>query len=183
MSNRPIKLEELIPDSATFKLRASGDRVYTMRPFDLDDEKWLNSTFGDGLSNILHQRNWAEIARIVFHQLELEDQRFFKKQDVIVVAEDGSESTVTMGGTDLLCKMIRGIGEKQDLLRALLHTIGISQPVQERLEAIEGEKKSLQNPSPTSPPTGLKSSTSSKASTDGRTNTSGHEPEEGSISP
>jgi hypothetical protein len=163
-----LNLEEITPEGAEFTLKATG-KTYRMRPFGLEDERWLRKTFGERIKAIMKQVDMDEIARIVFHQLEPDDQMDFVRRPVKFVSEDGAAIEKQLGGVDLLRQCIRGNKEKIAIYQALLETIGLSRGVQEKIisdavEQSEAEKKRLIGP---------QSSTSSPQSTDGPPTTSG----------
>jgi hypothetical protein len=165
MSN-PLKLEDLIPQSAEIHLSSTG-KSYKLRPFSLEDEAWLSRRFGKDLPAIFSEMRMADIAEIAFHQFELEDKRQFVAQEVTIVDEAGNERTERMGGAVLFRMMIRGLKEKNELYAALLQTIGISRPVQDQLAAdVSSEKKRIED-NLKSEPTGEQSSMPLPVNTDG----------------
>jgi hypothetical protein len=162
-----MELRDVIPTTGEFTLRKTG-KTYRLRPFNLEDEAWLQETFKpEELHRILEEGIATEIAKIAFHQMEIEDQRSFRLQDVTVVDGDGVEHVRTLGGYALFFRFISGLDEKVAIYTALLRTIGVSRPLVEDLErevGISGEKKRTQN----TKPTGRKSLTHSSVSTAGR---------------
>jgi len=143
-----MNLQDITPQESTFKLKVSGDRVFTMNPINLSDEIWLDNTFGSEIGKIFESVNIKEISRIVFRLLKNEDKAFFKKQVVELVDENGEASEIELGGVALLQSMISGWDEKTRILEALLLNIGISRPDviesdDQPGESVEdGEKKS-----------------------------------------
>jgi len=144
---RPINLDEIIPQPATLKLKAT-DKIYHLRPLDLDDEAWLKARFGDQLNSIFSNIKIAEIAEIAFNQLEDTDKEDFVAQDVTIVDGKGEKHSIRLGGAQLLAKLIRGYDDKLAVFRSLIETIGISRPMFDGLvaEAEAQEKKSLTSP-------------------------------------
>lgn len=138
-----LKLEDLIPEGSEFKLRITG-KTYKLRPFSMQDELWIQKTFGDGIHDIFKKLKMQEICRITFHQLE--DKSEFTKREVKFVNEEGDSTVQTLGGVELLFSLISGTDEKIEIVNALLATIGLSRPVVQKLEEadrLEKEKKSL----------------------------------------
>lgn len=162
-----IQLEDLIPQEARFTLASTG-KTYRVKPFSLQDDMWLNRTYGADLEKILRDMRWVEIARIVFHQLHDEDRAEFAKQTVTIVNEQGERINETIGGVDLMFRMIHGYADKKAMYDALLEALGLSKPIQEKLLSGD-QKKSLVLQ------VGQTSSTDSQASTDGQPSTSSHE--------
>jgi hypothetical protein len=130
---RSIKLEEIIPSEATLELPAVGKTI-TLRPIDLDDEVWIKATFDD-LNDMFQKAKMPELCRLAWHQMKPEDREFFAVRDIPYLDENGEQKTVRRGGVELLRGCIRGQNEKNSLLKALLQTIGISQPMLEDFEA------------------------------------------------
>lgn len=168
-----IKLEDLIPQGSSFNLKATG-KAYRLRPLNLDDEAWLAKTFGADLQAIMSEVRHVEIARIAFRQMEPEDQADFAAREVKLMNEEGETEVVRLGGYRLLLALIQGTAEKIAIYRALLETIGISRPMQDRLMGEEAQKKSELAPVPRaeSSSTGESSLISSPVNTDGPLKTS-----------
>lgn len=171
---RPLKLEELIPAPAEFKLAKSG-KTYHLRPVTLEDEAWLASEFGEQLPKIIEQMRMMDVARIAFRLLEETDKEDFAAREVTLMDDAGESRAVRMGGAKLLFAMISGYAEKMEIYRALLVTIGISRPLQDELVA-EAERETSQKKSREEPLTGERSLTSSPVSTDGSSPTSESSP-------
>lgn len=158
-----MKLEDLNPKDAVFKINQFGDQEFTIRKFTLSDEIWLNQTFGTSLQEIFKSVDMDAISRIIFHQLAPDDKLVFQKQNVKLVNDDTGEVTEeTIGGYRLLQKCIpggvSGTIEKTVLLNALLETLGVSRPEPEK----KSEMETLQ-----STPIGGQSSTVSATNMDG----------------
>ncbi len=153
-----IELKDIVPRGATIKL-SMKNRTYRLRAVTLDDEIWMNETFGSTLEDIFKNLKMKEVCKIVFHQMEEEDKQDFLAIDVEFINEKGEKLLKRMGGSDLLMIHILGYSEKIALYEALMETIGLSRPLQKKLS--EEEKKS----SPL--PIGPKSSISSPMNTDG----------------
>jgi len=122
-----MDLPDLLPKPSRFHLRLVN-RWFTTRPITLEDEIWISDTFGDDIKDIFETVNMKEISRIAFNQLEIEDKKFFKKQEVEFVSEEGEETHKTIGGVELFNSLVSGIEEKNGIIQALLDTIGASRP-------------------------------------------------------
>lgn len=159
---KAIQLEDLIPEKATFTLKATGDRVHTLRELDLGDQVWLKGRFGEKeIERIFNKRMMPEICVIVMRLLE--DRTGFEPERVMEKDfETGEEKEVFLTGPEKLQRCIAGLPEQQTIFLALLKTIGISQPVLDKLIE-EEEKKSHQGLVPQY--AGEKSTTSSPQST------------------
>jgi hypothetical protein len=135
-----MKLTELVPRESKFSLRLAK-REFTMRPINLEDEIWLEETYGiDGILEIFNEMNIKEIARVVFRLIKPEDKTYFAKREVEFITEDGDKETLVLGGVALFKSLISGMQEKEDLIRALLVNIGMSRPdIEEEADKLDGE--------------------------------------------
>jgi hypothetical protein len=123
-----VKLEDLVPEGAEFKLKKT-EKTYRLKPFSLSDELWMNKVFGNDIEKIFREVRMKEVCRIVFHQLEDEDKEDFLARDVTVINEQGEKLTQRLGGAELFSLFISGQTEKIKIFEALLQTIGISRPM------------------------------------------------------
>lgn len=138
-TSKSISLEDLLPQSAELELNG---RVFTLRPIDLDDQVWLRNKFGDEKLNFIFQNQEMEsISQIVYHQLSYEDKLELKAVEINDIDDDGNEIVLKVTGPMLLRKMIKGPIDSLKVVNALLHTIGISQPVLDKLAEQEIKKK------------------------------------------
>ncbi|OFZ54976.1 MAG: hypothetical protein A2428_03120 [Bdellovibrionales bacterium RIFOXYC1_FULL_54_43] len=131
---RPIKLEELVPLPGEFYLRAT-QKTYHLRPVSIEDRVWITSKYGSELQQIFREVRAKEIAAIAFHQLTDKDKADFKKKTVEIVDEEGNTKETELGGVVVLRMLIQGNDEITAVLTALLHTIGISEPLIEEMAA------------------------------------------------
>jgi hypothetical protein len=131
---KPIRLEDLIPQAASFTLKKTGN-TYHLRPINLQDEIWLKKAFGDQIDVIFREVRMPEICRLVFHQLEDADKEEFLAKNVTIINEEGEKLTVRMGGAELLFASISGHAEKIKIFEAILQTIGVSRPMLEDASA------------------------------------------------
>lgn len=161
-----MRLEDIRPLRSSFKLAATQDREYFIRPFSLDDEIWMNKTFGaDGIKAIFDRGEWPKICQIAYHQLE--DKEPFLKQKITLVNEEGEKAEHEVGGVKLFHALVRGQNEKLNIIQALLEAIGISRPMQNDMIADEVESLKKKQDQRDQNQSGMKSSTSSPANTDG----------------
>jgi hypothetical protein len=138
-----LKLEDLKPTDATFTVKHEGfkDHVFTIKKLTLRDEVWLQDTFKNDLQQIFRDINFREISRIIYHQLDEESKKLFKKQSVVYQNEDGDEITEQRGGYQLFFDIISGMEEKIKIFEALIEAIGLSRPLQAKVAA-DAQKKS-----------------------------------------
>ena len=133
-----IKLEDLLPSMAEFKMNG---KVYNLRPINLDDQVWMGDKYGpERLEEILSTLPLKEVCEIIFHQLPLEQKKDFPYEEIEDLDDEGKPCTKEMTGPAKVRQSISGIAHQMELIRALLKTIGISQPVLEKLEAEEIKK-------------------------------------------
>lgn len=134
-----IELGDIKPQAAEIFV---GGEAYTLRKFNLEDEVWLRDTF-KGEPIFTEQMTTDHLCRIAFHQLTMHDKEKFQPIDVTIINEDtGEKSTVKMGGWKLFRAKISGQGEKLIIFKGLLHTVGISRPMLNKILS-EEEKKQL----------------------------------------
>lgn len=165
-----MKLEDIIPKDSEFYL-AAKQKNYRVRKIGLADKIWLRQVYGDRIQSVLASGNMAEVCKIVFHQLFEEDKKDFAASEEEFMDEEGITSKKLVGGAALLMKFVNGTSEEIAMLKALIHAIGISEPMLSELEKEELKKNEIvQNEPPK--PIGEKSSTDSQANTVGQLNTS-----------
>lgn len=157
---QPISLNDIVPQEATFSLQATNE-TYTIRPFSIDDELWLQRTFGNELERIFKEVRMEAICRIAFRQLVEEDKKKFATRTVKFTNEEGEEAEHQVGGYRLLLCFISGWGEKVEIITALTQAIGVSRKMLDQIT--EEEKKRTEKPRSTGEP----SSIDSVLSTDG----------------
>jgi hypothetical protein len=165
---RPIKIEELIPLPGEFTLRATG-KTYRLEPVSVADRIWITKNFGNDLEDIFRSVRAKEIAQIAFHQMSPEDKEFFTEKSVEFIDDLGHKKEELIGGINLFLRLIRGNDEITAVLSALLHTIGISQPLLDEM-AEDVAQESAQKKSEIS--TGERSLISSPVNMDGLLETS-----------
>lgn len=128
-----MKLEDIAPRRAKISLNATK-KSYEIRPISIADELWLQERFGDKLEESVNQGKIRDIAAIIYHQMDEDDKRDFAAQDVTIMNEAGESETLRIGGEKLFFSMVHGPAEKLELYKALLVTLGISQPVIDELD-------------------------------------------------
>lgn len=128
MENAAVKLEDLLTDRATFKLKATGEREHTLRLVNLEDQAWIKRTFGAelGIQYIFQQRQWDEIAKIAYRLLE--DKAAFPAFDETVIDDEGETVTRRISGPQSFMRAVTGLEECTLVLKALLTSIRLSNP-------------------------------------------------------
>ena len=136
-----LDLHDLQPKEAQFNL---GETALTLRKFTLASQIWTQQRFGtENIQGIFSNLRLGEISEIAYYLLK--DKKPFP------TLESFQEAVVTQR-------------DKMNLIQALLDTVGISQPVIERLNQ---ENPTGNEQSPSQSLTGAKSSTESQTLTDG----------------
>jgi len=109
-----LNLSDLKPEEATFTLSEFPDKTFTLKKFSLNAQLWMNERFGqEQVKGIFENRRLAEISEVVFFLL--------KDKSVITSLEALREAIVTNQ-------------DRVAMMGALLKTIGISQPVMDKLK-------------------------------------------------
>lgn len=104
-----LDLNDLKPAEAHFQLSDKGEKQYTLRKFSLASQVWMREKFGkENVQGIFKDQNIPAIAEIAHHQLK-----------------DSSDFPTFMD----FCECIITQQDRIAVMMALLHTIGISQPV------------------------------------------------------
>lgn len=108
-----LKLEDLQPREATFSLSEHPDKPFVLKKLSLATQVWLRDRFGaDKIKGIFENQSLPEISEIAFHLL--------KDKTVTPTLESLQEAVVTQA-------------DRIALIKALLQTVGISQPVLDKL--------------------------------------------------
>jgi hypothetical protein len=165
-----LELTDLFPETGMFTLRATGDHVHKLRPVSLADHAWLEQNLGgkEAVEKAFSTQDLHALSRLVFHLLE--DKTPFAAEEVEEWSEDGELlGTKKVGGAAKLRAFIRGTSEQIAVLHALLTTIGISQPILEKLEKEIDQADAAEKKRVAQNLIGKKSSTASKRSTATRT--------------
>lgn len=160
-----IELGDIRPEEAEVEI---GDKIYTLRKFGLDDESWLKNEFKDHEHLFTDKMTTDQMCQLVYHQLKTEDKADFKQIDCTIIDDSGVEHKGKIGGWKLLRQKISGVNQKAQIMKALVHTLGISKPLWDKLiDELEGaeDKKDLKDIKKKLKPTGRKSSTGSRTST------------------
>src|SRR5687768_5634961 len=131
-----VKPEDFRPESATFKLAATGDKEYTLNLFSVADRIWVKETLGIPMEEVfgLAQTDYAgmlnHLCRIAFRLLK--DKSDFKMQTVTIVDENGHDAKEELGGWKLSRKLVCGPSEEALLVKSISKTLYGSQIPQEK---------------------------------------------------
>jgi hypothetical protein len=134
---RKVRLEEFIPQPVDFKLRETG-KTYRLRAWNLGDAAWAHARYGEKrVGDFFGQSpDPAMIAAFAFRLMDEKDQDDFaaracryRDADTGVISEETS-----IGGGPLLATMVHGPSETLELLTAVRTSIGLSQPLLDKLK-------------------------------------------------
>lgn len=139
-----MTLEDLIPKPAEFYL-SKTDKTYKLRPFNIEDSTYLVSKYGkEGVERMLAEKTgtFLDKCRIVYLLLSDEDRADFQYSEKKGFDEEGRPlDRKVSSGPHKLCFAVTGIVEVQEVTLAMLKTIGVSQPIIDKLEIKEAQKK------------------------------------------
>lgn len=163
---KKIALEQLIPEPVEFDF---GGRMCTLRAFTLKDKVWLQGAFGGsgGVEKVFSEVDMVGLCRIAYHQLKEDDRQHFKAVTTTGgLDDDGNPVKETMvTGPMQMAECIKDPIQEIAFLKAILATVGLSEPLLDDLEkeAVEEAEKKTMDPALT----GEEFSTSSAMNTDG----------------
>lgn len=164
----PVSIEKFIPQDAVITL---GGKEYELRKVNARDEVWLKEVFGAKLQFIFQELDFDSISKIIFRLLK--DKTDFLPHTIEGHDDDGRVIDVFVSGPQRVLEAISGIHEKQEAYFSLMHCIGISRPVVDKMveeelerQAEEDKKKVTKSEESQETLAGQKSSTQSPVSTD-----------------
>lgn len=128
---KPITLEDLVPDYAEFFIKSVG-KTLRLRPLNVEDKVWIKRKFGDDVEAALNIKNLDKICIVAYHMID--DKSLFKKQKVIEIDEEGTETESEIGGLKLFMRMLISAADQQSLIDALLKSFGVSKELAKQIE-------------------------------------------------
>lgn len=131
-----MELEQLIPERVAWDVDVpNSDQKITLvfRLFNLEDESWLKRTYGDKLEKVFSELQTHEIAKIAFHQLELDSKKFLMSIKFMDMDENGQDVEVAKTGPEKVAALTIGAKGITDLINNLLKTRGLSLPLLEKI--------------------------------------------------
>lgn len=120
-----LDLHDLKPQEATFQLDDKPGKTYTLKKISLSVQIWVNERFGkDKLNGILEHQSLPELSEIIYYML--------KDKTDFPALSDFQDCIVTQG-------------DRESLMKAMFLSVGVSQPVLDKLskEYDEGNVPSL----------------------------------------
>ena len=131
-----MELEQIIPERVAWDVDVpNSDQKITLifRLFNLEDESWLKRTYGDKLEKVFSELQTHEIAKIAFHQLELDSKKFLMSIKFMDMDENGQDIEVAKTGPEKVAALTIGAKGITDLINNLLKTRGLSLPLLEKI--------------------------------------------------
>ncbi len=131
-----MELEQLIPERVIWEtdIPNSDQKItLTFRLFNLEDESWLKRTYGDRLEKVFSEVQTAEIAKIAFHQLDLDSKRSLMNIKFLDMDEEGKDIEVAKTGPEKVGALTIGATGITNLINNLLKTRGLSLPLLEKI--------------------------------------------------
>lgn len=128
---RKIRLEEILPQPAEFKLKKNG-KTYHLRPYTLADAAWAHQRYGEErVANFFGTSPDPEmIYAFAYRLMDPKEQGDFEpKPCTFRDVDTGKETKGEIGGALLLGHMIEGPYEAKAILDSVKHAIGLSQSV------------------------------------------------------
>lgn len=114
-----LKFSDLKPVEAQFELSEFPGKKFTLEKFSLDVQIWAQERFGDELGKILEGRRLKELTELIYYVL--------KEKDVITSLQMLRKSIVTHY-------------DKIAVIAAIIATVGVAQPVIDKMKSELAEK-------------------------------------------
>jgi len=137
----PFKLEDLVPEEASFLLAAFPDKEFKIRTVNIEDWTHFKNKYGERLSDILQGKDWEEICAMIFRLLSSADKETFSARDCEFWDDEGNKTVGRIGGAKLLAHYVNGIPEFLKMTEALYRSIGAGKPIDESKN--DSKKKTL----------------------------------------
>lgn len=145
MAKKPLSLEDLIPTPAEFYL-SKTKKTYKLRAFSIEDSVYLLNKYGRETVDKMLTTSTAFLDKCIIAYLLFsdEDRADFPYEEIEHgIDEEGRPvKNKALTGPQKLSKAVYEVKEVQDLTMAVLRSIGISQPILDRLKIEQSQKKS-----------------------------------------
>lgn len=157
---KKLKLTDLFPETGVFTLSGTGDHEHRLRRVSMEDRAWIAQNVGDeqAVEKAFATSDLHSLSRLVYHLLE--DKTPFASEEREEWNEDGELlGTRKFGGVRKLRASIAGVADHIAVMKALLKTIGISEPILDDLQKDLTEAEAAEKKRSPKKSTGKKSST------------------------
>ena len=135
-----IELDDICPERAEFFLK-SKNKTYGLRMLTLQDYAWFEKTFGSVNVFAKKEVDYTTVLKAVYHQLEQDSRKDFLAKTEKIIDDDGIETEKLIKGYEVLGDSISHPDEINGMMKAYVKTMGISQPVFDKLTEEEQKKK------------------------------------------
>lgn len=141
----PIKIEELLPESAEFKLKKTG-KTYHVRPMTIADYRWCVTKFqGRDLNTVINSKDIDSICQIAFRLLPDEEKEDFSARDCTYYDEETGEKTKgRIGGAQLLAHELTGLQELVEVSEAITISFGAKKQLETENKKKLAQKETTQ---------------------------------------
>lgn len=138
MKNIPLKLNDLIPKEAKFRLSDFPDKEFSLCRWSLRVKGWVLEKYtSDEVNEIFSQQKINEIAVIAYFMLKEKDQ----------FLNDKGEQSI-----DSFMESIVTVQDQVNVIKALLTTVGIGEPEIEKInDSISKDSQEIKSPNVKSP--------------------------------
>lgn len=134
-----IELNDIIPQEAEFFLK-SKSKSFKLRKITLRDRAWIKDKFKDDIERIFSTTDFSNLIIIIYHQLTDECKKDFLAITRKCIDDDGVEKEIFVKGYELLSEAISDPKEIRDVMMAFMLTMGLSQPIIDKVQESELKK-------------------------------------------
>lgn len=142
MSNQAISLEDLLPQPATFSVNG---KEYNLRPFGLGDESWFREKFGGSSAMIAARMKQGlgskDLGTLIYYFMDQAGRKDFPGFKGPRTNDEGFEVETKITGAEVMMEKAKP-KDVMGMAEAFLKSIGISQPMIDKLEVAELKKNS-----------------------------------------
>lgn len=140
--DKPVTLESLNPQDASFTLEAIPDVEFRIRKINLDDQVWLKTKFPskDVINEVFNGLDAKVLSELIYHQLDQEGRKHFPSFTKEIIDDEGDTRHVKVSGPEAFRRKIVGTNEFVRIFNALTKTIGISIPSLDNISVEEVKK-------------------------------------------
>ncbi len=139
-----VKLEDIIPAQASFRLKKKENKEYFLKPVDMSDQVWVRENLGDedAVKKIfdLKNLNATKVSMLIYRLLNQQDRADFLAYEKTDINDDGVKKKVLVTGPEVLLKHISQ-NEFLPIIGALNRTFIDSSPMKDTM--IEMAKKKV----------------------------------------
>lgn len=139
-----VKLEDIIPSKASFRLKKKENKEYFLKPVGMDDQVWVKENLGDekqvAIIFDVNNLNATKISMLMYRLLNQQDREDFLAYDETAINDKGVKETKLITGPEVLLKHISQ-NEFLPIIGALTKTFVDSSPMKDLM--IDNLKKKI----------------------------------------